>query len=232
MKIFHQHPWNISLDEAARIQLTLQSLVNVQVHLATDAVHTIAAADISYSRGSDILFGAVVVLRFPSLEILSVYYATATVSFPYVPGFLSFREIPVLLEIFAAIDHSVDVVLCDGQGIAHPRRFGLASHLGVLLNKPALGCAKSHLVGNYHEPPRQKGGFSEIRYRNALVGYALRTREGVKPVFVSPGHLMTPEDARDLVMACVTKFRLPEPLRYAHQLVNEYRREKEGSASS
>jgi len=145
-------------------------------------------------------------------------------SFPYIPGFLSFREIPPLLDIFKKISIVPDILFCDGQGIAHPRGFGLASHLGILLDIPAIGCAKSVLVGKYVEPSVTKGSSSPLVYQEQQVGAAVRTRKGVKPVFVSVGHKLCLDDAVKIILQCSPKFRIPEPLRLAHRMVNEMRK--------
>ncbi len=223
MNIIHDHPWKVTFTEAVHIQRHLQSRVNTEVDCSLKSIGTIAAADVSYSPDDKQLFAAVVVVRFPGMNPLASHLVTSSVHFPYLPGLLSFREIPPLLMIFKEITNDVDVILCDGQGIAHPRQFGLAAHLGVLLDKPSLGCAKSHLYGEYVEPAPEKGSFSELTAFGKPVGVVLRTRRNVKPVFVSPGHKMTIENARELVMACVRRFRIPEPLRMAHQAANRYR---------
>lgn len=223
MKIVHDHPWNVTFTEAVQIQRHLQSLVNTEVDCSLKSIETIAAADVSYSRDGKKLYASVVVVRFPGMEVLSSHFASTPVRFPYIPGLLSFREIPPLLKIFREIENNIDVIFCDGQGIAHPRQFGLAAHLGVLLDKPSLGCAKSYLYGEYIEPGMEKGSFSGLTAYGKTIGVVLRTRRNVKPVFVSPGHKMTVDNARKLVMACVQRFRLPEPLRMAHQAANRYR---------
>ncbi len=230
MKINHDHPWNITFTEAVEIQRRLQTLVNTGVDCSLKSIETIAAADVSYSRHGKQLFAAVVLVCFPEMKIISSHFANSPVGFPYIPGLLSFREIPPLLTIFKEIEENVDVIFCDGQGIAHPRQFGLAAHLGVLLDKPTLGCAKSYLYGEYVEPALEKGSFSALTSSGKTVGVVLRTRRNVKPVFVSPGHKMTVDNARELVMACVNRFRLPEPLRMAHREANRFREQSEGGA--
>lgn len=227
MKIYYQHPWNISAKEAYQIQTQLRNRVNLTVQKPISSIKTIAAADISYSKGSKTLYAALVLVSFPGMAIKAVYYSSAEVTFPYIPGYLSFREIPVLIKIFEKIPEDFDVLLCDGQGIAHPRRFGLACHLGTLLDKAALGCAKSRLMGTHEEPPEHKGGYSILYDGEEAVGAVLRTRSGVKPVFVSPGNQLDISAAREIVMNCVSRYRIPDPLRYAHHYVNEFRRENE-----
>jgi deoxyribonuclease V len=147
-------------------------------------------------------------------------------SFPYIPGILSFREIPVLLEALKQLKTWPDVILCDGQGTAHPRRMGLASHLGVLLGWPTIGCAKSRLVGKFSDMGQRKGSFSFLYHKDQVIGAAARTRAGVKPVFVSPGNRITLEKSLEIVFRCSPKYRIPEPIRRAHNLVTRLRTER------
>ncbi|MHC4308080.1 MAG: endonuclease V, partial [Planctomycetota bacterium] len=144
----------------------------------------------------------------------------------YVPGYLSFREVPVFLTIFEKMKENFDILVCDGHGLAHPRRFGLACHIGGLLNKPSIGCAKSRLIRKFNEPPKEKGSFSYLFANGDKIGIALRSRSNIKPVFLSPGHLVNFKDCQSIIMACVNKYRIPEPLRLAHQAVNKYRLKK------
>ncbi len=188
------------------------------------AWRTVAGADVSFDKRSPVLHAGVVVLDARSLETVEQVSVTAPARFPYVPGYLSFREIPALLEAFALLERRPDLVLCDGQGRAHPRRFGLACHLGVLLELPVLGCAKSRLVGEHREPGARRGCSVQLRHEGELVGRVLRTRDGVKPVYVSVGHRIDLATACRMVLATTCGFRLPEPIRRAHQLVNARRR--------
>jgi len=159
---------------------------------------------------------AVVVLSYPELELVEVATAEGGLEFPYVPGLLSFREIPLLAEALHKVENAPDLVLVDGQGVAHPRRMGLASHLGLLLDLPTIGCAKSRLCGEYEQPDVGKGSASEVRDGGEAIGLALRTREGCKPVFVSTGHLVGLKEAAGWVLDCCRGYRLPQPLRLAH----------------
>ncbi len=227
MKVRSLHRWDLSPAEAKKVQEQLRSRVNSETPLDWDRIRLVAAADVSFSRKSPVLFGAVVLVHFPELTLHSVYYRQAEARFPYVPGFLSFREAPVLLEIFDALPVVPDVLLCDGQGVAHPRFFGLASHLGLLLDLPTVGCAKSLLVGEFEPPGVEKGSFTPIHFQGREVGAALRTRRGVQPVYVSVGHKITLPDALELVLKCSPRYRIPEPLRLAHQYVNRYRETRE-----
>jgi len=224
MEIYHKHAWGVSTEEAKKIQLELRSLLDFHYNLDLSRLHLIAAADISFNRSDDRLFAAVVLLNFPDLEVIQEYVHHTTALFPYIPGFLSFREIPPLLEIFKNLKLRPDVILCDGQGIAHPRGFGLASHLGLLLDLPSIGCAKSLLVGEYRDLNASKGSTTPLLYQNQKVGMALRTRQAVKPVFVSVGHKIRLSAAIKIVFACCPKYRIPEPLRLAHRKVNELRK--------
>jgi deoxyribonuclease V len=221
MKINNTCRWDIDCRGAAAIQNVLRREVRL-VPLAKQ-IRYIAGADISYDRESDLIFAGVVVLGYPALSIVEKKTVSEEARFPYVPGLLSFREIPPLLKVFKMLKTRPDVIICDGQGIAHPRRFGLASHLGVVLGVPTIGCAKSLLIGEFKAPPQRKGAASELIDKGEVIGSALRTRKGVKPVFVSPGHLTDLESARRVVLETCTKYRIPEPTRQAHILVNGQR---------
>jgi deoxyribonuclease V len=185
----------------------------------------VAGADVSYDRASPLLFAAVVVLDARSLEVVEVAAVTARASFPYLPGYLSFRELPPLLEAFAKLRARPDLVLCDGHGRAHPRRFGFACHLGVALDVPAIGVAKSRLVGEHREPGLRRGAHVALRADGEVIGEVLRTRPGVKPVYVSVGHRVSLATARQLVLRFSPRYRVPEPIRAAHAEVNRLRRE-------
>jgi deoxyribonuclease V len=185
----------------------------------------VAGADVSYDRGSPVLFAAVVVLDPATWEVIESAGVESRARFPYVPGYLSFREIPPLLDAFAKLSEPPDLVVADGQGRAHPRRFGLASHLGVLLDLPTIGCAKSRLVGEHREPGSRRGASTQLRDGGEVIGTVLRTQDGVKPVYVSVGHRVTLAAARRAVLALAPRHRLPEPIRAAHAEVNRLRRE-------
>jgi deoxyribonuclease V len=185
----------------------------------------VAGVDVSYDRGSPWLFAAVVVLDAESLAPLACASVRRRATFPYVPGYLSFRELPPLLEAFGKLGHQPDLVLCDGHGRAHPRRFGFACHLGVALDVPSVGVAKSRLVGTHREPGPRRGATAALRHEGETIGSVLRTREGVKPVYVSIGHRVSLATARSLTLRFTPRYRLPEPLRAAHVEVNRLRRE-------
>lgn len=228
MEVYHKHPWRISINEAREVQTKLRSHVLLNENgLPLKSIQTIAAADISYSLRDKNLFAAVVIFSFPELELITAKAGKSIANFPYIPGYLSFREIPALISIFEELDENVDVILCDGHGIAHPRRFGIASHIGVILDKPSIGCAKSRLIGSYEEPPNEKGEYSNLYDGNEKIGIVLRTRNNVKPLFISPGNRLNFDDCRTIVLNCLTRYRIPEPLRFAHQYVNRIRMENQ-----
>ena len=176
---------------------------------------TVAGVDVGFEQGNTVARAAVVVLDYATLEPLEHALARLPVSFPYVPGLLSFRECPVILHALQALPVTPDVLLCDGQGIAHPRRLGIASHLGVLTGLPTVGVGKSRLTGRHGEVPEGRGDWTPLRDRGDTIGAVLRTREGTKPLFVSPGHRVCLQTAVALVMHCTTRYRLPETTRWA-----------------
>jgi deoxyribonuclease V len=218
-----RHSFDLSIPEARALQEKLRSRVR-EVELPR-VLRRVAGADVSYERGSPRLFAAVVVLDPATFEVIEVAGVEARARFPYVPGYLSFREIPPLLEAFARLSEPPDLVVADGQGRAHPRRFGLASHLGVLLDLPTIGCAKSRLVGEHREPGPRRGAATQLRHEGEVIGTVLRTQDGVKPVYVSVGHRVTLAAARRQVLALAPRHRLPEPVRAAHAEVNRLRRQ-------
>ena len=216
------HPWDLTPAAARSLQAELANAVDTSTPLGP--WRTLAAADVSFDRGSDVLHAAVVVVEAGTFEVIEKVGLEAPASFPYVPGLLSFREAPALLEAFGRLKARPDVVLCDGQGIAHPRRLGIASHLGLILGLPTVGCAKSRLCGKYDEPGPDRGDRSPLVDKGEVIGAVLRTRARVAPLFVSPGHLCDLENAVRLVLATTRRLRLPIPARMAHEYVNEVRR--------
>lgn len=224
MRVYPCHRWDLGYREAAALQSELAARVRL-LPLPLRRIRRVAGADIAVSGDTGV--AAVVVFDFPSLEIVEECAAAAELSFPYVPGLLSFREIPALAECLREVRTPFDVLLCDGQGVAHPRRFGLASHLGLLLRKPTVGCAKSRLVGEHGAVGPGRGDFSPLMHKGKRVGCALRTRDGVRPVYVSPGHLVDHASSRRIVLACATRFRIPEPTRQADRLAGEEKRRLE-----
>ncbi len=213
-------PTTPSLKDAAREQARLGRMVRIEP-LAREP-EVVAAVDAAYADHQGTIFAVAVVLAHDGFELLESSLVAARTQFPYIPGFLSFREAPPLLRALGGLETPFEAVLVDGQGIAHPRSVGLASHLGVLLGLPTIGCAKKRLVGNAAVPGPEKGSFSTLEVKGERVGVVLRTRTGVKPVFVSPGHLVDVDSARRVVLNWVGRFRIPEPLRAAHNLAARY----------
>jgi deoxyribonuclease V len=229
VRVLELHPWKASYREAVAIQNSLRS----RLCLAPLArpLRLVAGADVAYSRASHRMYAAVVVVALPSLEVVEVARAVCRARFPYIPGLFSFRELPPLLRAFARLRREPDVLLFDGQGLAHPRRFGLACHAGLLLETPSVGCAKSRLVGAHGPLGAERGARAELLLDGGVVGAAVRTRPGVKPVYVSPGHLADVASAVDLVLATARRFRVPEPIRLAHHATTALRRRRDARAS-
>jgi deoxyribonuclease V len=217
------HPWEVTPEEAREIQNRLRGEVRVEP-LDVEAVQTVAGADLSFDKGSETVFAGIVVLRLPSLEVVEEVGVKTVSRFPYVPGLLSFRETPPSLEAWEKLRAPPDALICDGQGLAHPRRFGIASHLGVLLDRPTVGCAKRILTGRHGPVGEAPGDWAPLVDRGETVGAALRTRAGVTPVFVSVGHRCDLPSALALVRRCVGPTRVPETTRRAHEFVNRLRR--------
>jgi len=217
------HSWDVSYEEAVSIQNNLKKQLILHDGVKTEPAHIIAGADISYGRNSDLFFAAVVVLSYPDMEPIEEAHAIEKVSFPYIPGLLSFREGPVLLKAFENLQRTPDIVMFDGQGIAHPRGVGLAAHLGLFLDIPAIGCAKSRLCGEHREPGPLPGNHEDLLYQGQVIGAVLRTKARVRPVFVSPGHRISLERSREVTLECCRGYRLPEPVRQAHLAVNRLR---------
>jgi deoxyribonuclease V len=234
------HAWDLNRTEAVELQKKLRDQVRVKP-LDRDA-RLVAGCDISFNKFSEIVYAGIVVLRLSDLEVVDRATAITRTTFPYIPGLLSFRETPALLEAWEKLNTSPDVVMLDGQGLAHPRRFGIACHFGLITERPALGCAKTVLVGKYDEPDERAGSYSLMTHKGETVGAAVRTKDRVAPVYVSVGNLIDLPGAIDLTLRCVkgymgqseslfesaptskSKYRIPEPTRQAHLLVNELRR--------
>jgi len=210
------HPWDISPQEAIELQWELAKRISLDT--GANTYRTVAGVDVGVK--GELARAAVVVMVLPELSILERVVIERPVTFPYVPGLLSFREAPAILEALARLESVPDVLLFDGQGYAHPRRMGIATHVGILLDHPTIGCAKSRLCGSYEEPAPARGSYTWLRDRGETVGAVLRTRSGVQPVFVSVGHRMRLDIAIDLVLRCTRGYRLPEPTRWAHRLAS------------
>ena len=211
------HPWNLTPKEAIAIQKRLASQVVLKP--LPERINLVAGGDVGYSRRYQTAVAALATYTHPRLELRELVQFSDEIAYPYMPGLLSFRELPLLLKTFQLLQEQPDVVLCDGQGVAHPRRLGLASHLGLWLDLPTVGCAKTRLVGTHGKVGPKKGQYRSLKHRHEQVGVVLRTRTRVRPLYVSPGHLADFDSSRKLVMRCCLKYRLPEPIRQAHLVV-------------
>jgi len=220
MHINHLHSWAVSPDEAIRIQNRLRKLVRLENDPTLDRVSTVAGVDVSFHQ--DQCQAAIVVLSYPHLEPVDRCVVCRPVTFPYVPGLLAFREGPAVLDAFATLKIPPDLIIFDGQGLAHPRRLGIASHIGVLLDRPSIGCAKSRLCGQHQEPGPAAGSTAPLWDNGELIGRVVRTREGTAPVYVSVGHRVDLDTAVQWVLACCRGHRLPETTRWAHRVAGEW----------
>jgi deoxyribonuclease V len=218
MKLHHAHPWDLTPKAAIALQQLLREHVVVADHYGE--VHRIAGVDVGFENQNTITRAAVAVLDFPSLQLVEYAIAREPTRFPYVPGLLSFREVPAVLAALEKLSVLPEMLLCDGQGIAHPRRLGIASHLGVLLDLPTIGVAKSRLVGSHAEVGEEKGQWQPLEDKGEVIGCVLRSRSRVRPLYISPGHRVGLESARHWVMDCLTRYRLPETTRWAHRLAS------------
>jgi deoxyribonuclease V len=210
------HPWNLKPEEAMALQTKLSARVIRKSRTKLENIVNVAGVDITYHKS--IAYAAVVVINLTDRKILEKAVAEKPVRFPYVPGLFSFREGPVILEALDKLGTAPDLLMLDGQGVAHPRRFGIASHIGLLTDIPSIGCAKTRLVGDYEEPPPTRGGISYLADGKETIGAVVRTRERVKPVFVSIGHLMDLNASIQMVLKSCRGYRLPEPIRRADHL--------------
>lgn len=216
------HKWDITIQEARSLQIKLRSMLCFE----NEALYydVVAGADVGYFKKRNECIAACVLYSVSIKKILETAFSIEETKFLYTPGLLSFREAPVLINTFKKLQQDFHVAMFDGHGIAHPRRFGFASHIALWLNKPAVGCAKSKLVGNYNMPPDQAGSWTELHDKDELIGAVLRTKKNVKPVFVSIGNGMNLFQAIAITMACSIGYRIPEPIRAAHNLVNKLKR--------
>jgi deoxyribonuclease V len=219
MKIAQHHAWPHTLEEAIAIQEKLRTQVITEDQLQTP-IQYVAGVDMGFTADGTISRAAVAVLSFPDLQVLETTIAYRPTSFPYIPGFLSFREIPAVLDALEKVKITPNLILCDGQGIAHPRRLGIASHLGVILDVPTIGVAKSLLIGKHEELAATKGSWQPLIHQGETIGAVLRTRTGVRPVYVSSGHRINLLSAIDYVLRCTTKYRLPETTRIADRIAS------------
>jgi len=218
MHLEHVHRWNVTTAEARAIQESLRDEVVRQDRLGE--IRQVAGVDVGFEQAGRITRAAVAVLGFPDLEVRARAIARQPTSFPYVPGLLSFREIPAVLAAMEELQDLPDLLLCDGQGLAHPRRFGIACHLGVLTNLPSIGVAKSRLLGEAVDPGPEKGSWEPLLDHGEVIGAVVRTRSRVKPLYVSIGHRVSLETAIRYLLACTPRYRLPETTRHAHRLAS------------
>jgi deoxyribonuclease V len=219
MKLHFLHSWNLSPTEAITLQRELRAHLILEDQLGP--VRRIAGVDVGFEESGAVTRAAVAVLRYPELDVLETAIARRPTEFSYVPGLLSFRELPAVLEALEQLREPPDLLLCDGQGIAHPRRLGIASHLGLLVDIPSIGVAKTRLYGTHDEPPNQRGAWTPLWANGEVIGAVLRTRPGIKPLYISPGHRTRLETAICYVMNCCTRYRLPETTRHAHRLASD-----------
>ncbi|MDQ4077101.1 MAG: deoxyribonuclease V, partial [Chloroflexota bacterium] len=218
MKFESQHPWDVTAEEAIAIQRELQDKVVTEDRLGE--VNYVAGVDVGFEEGNTVTRAAVAVLTFPDLELHEHSIARRPTSMPYVPGLLSFREVPAILDALEQLETLPDMLLCDGQGIAHPRRLGLATHLGVLTDLPSIGVAKSRLIGTHAPVPKEEGSWVPLYDGDEVIGAALRTRTNVKPLYISIGHRISLPTAIEYVLRCTTRYKLPETTRWAHRLAS------------
>ncbi|MDX2215141.1 MAG: deoxyribonuclease V [Oculatellaceae cyanobacterium bins.114] len=219
MKIHQRHDWNLTAEEAIALQHRLKSEVITTDQL--EPIRYVAGVDVGFEAEGTVTRAAVTVLNFPQLQLQEQVLARCPTTFPYIPGLLSFREVPAVLEALKQLQTTPDLLLCDGQGTAHPRRFGIACHIGLLVNLPSIGIGKSLLVGIHAEVPDHKGAWVPLHHQGETIGAVVRTRMGTKPLYISPGHRISLETAIAYVMQCTTKYRLPETTRFAHKLASE-----------
>lgn len=224
--IMTSHAWQVSPQQAVQIQKELR--LEIRLKPLKKPIELVAGADISFNKFSPTVYAGIVLLRYPSMQEVGHSLVITSSEFPYIPGLLSFREIPALLEAWQQLRQKIpyqpDVILLDGHGIAHPRGLGIASHFGLVADVPTIGCAKKVLVGHFQMPESQVGASSPLEYKDQQVGVALRTKQNIKPMFISPGHKISLADSVKIVLQCTTKYRMPEPTRKAHLLVNQLRR--------
>jgi deoxyribonuclease V len=220
MHIRHLHEWIVTPKQAMDLQLNLAQEIILKDEFSD--IKFVAGIDVGFPKDKNTTQAAIAILEYDSLNLVESQIVDVPTTFPYIPGLLSFREIPAIIETIKNIKIEPDIVLCDGQGIAHPRKFGLASHLGLILNKPMIGVAKSRLTGKYNSIPQKKGKWNPLLDdQDEVIGAVLCTRDKVKPLFISPGHKISLQSSINIVMACITRYRLPETTRCAHTLASK-----------
>lgn len=222
MKYDYVHDWPDTPKKAIEIQKELAPRVSLLPN--SSEINLIAAVETTYSKNGDLLMAAANLFTFPEIEEVEKNFHYGEVTFPYIPGMFFYREGKIIIKVLEKFKHEPDLIIVHGHGIAHPQFFGMASHIGLGFNKPAIGCCRKILVGKYREPSERKGSHEPIYFKRKMVGYALRSKDNVKPIFVSPGHLCDCETAKDIILKNLRGFRLPEPLRIAHSDVSKYKR--------
>ena len=220
MHIEHLHDWNLTPDQAIALQKQLREQVIYDKPLKLDTIKLVAGVDTSVK--DNVSQAAVVVATYPDLQPVETVVAQRPTPFPYIPGLLSFREGPGLEEAFEKLKSEPDVFIFDGMGRAHPRRIGIATHMGLWLQKPTIGCGKTLLIGKFADPAHEKGSYTDLVDRGEVIGAVVRTRDGTKPVYISVGHLADLTTSIQLILNCTTKYRLPEPIRFAHNAAGDF----------
>lgn len=218
MRINQPEHWPTTVEEALEVQRQLRSQVVIEDRLGP--IEYVAGVDVGFEEDGAVTRAAVAVLRLSDLQLQDQAIARRPTTFPYIPGFLSFREIPAVLDALAQLETEPDILLCDGQGYAHPRRLGIAVHLGLLTDTPSIGVAKSWLIGQHDALPEERGAWQPLHDKGEVIGAVLRTREHTKPLYISSGHRISLTTAIDYVMRCTIKYRLPETTRWAHKLAS------------
>lgn len=213
--IFERHRWDLTPTEAVALQRELAPQIDTSTPLPLDALTLVGGIDVSVK--DNVSRAAIVVLTYPALHVIERVTASVPTPFPYIPGLLSFREGAVILAALRQLERTPDVFIVDGQGIAHPRHIGIASHIGLWIDVPTVGCGKTRLTGMHEPVPPERGAWAPLIHHGAVIGAALRTRANVKPVFISVGNRATLDTACELVLRCTTRYRLPEPIRAAHE---------------
>ncbi len=209
----------LRINEAEALQIELRNRVDQTTSLRVDEIHHICGLDVAYHKVSNQLIAGAVVLSFPELKVIEKKTHIDVARFPYIPGLFSFRELPPLLEVIKLLKSKIDLFVCDGQGIAHPRQFGLACHLGVTLDIPTIGCGKSRLCGYFEPPNIERASHSDLTENGEIIGRVLRTQNDIKPIFISVGHKCTLENATEIILKLTENYRLPQTTRLADQLV-------------
>ncbi|HEV2615298.1 MAG TPA: deoxyribonuclease V [Candidatus Acidoferrales bacterium] len=216
------HRWRVTPREAARIQLRIRERVELADRLPR--IRVVAGADLAFDMARNRAIAGVVVYRYPEMEEIERVWSEVPIAFPYVPGLLSFREMPALLKVFSRVRNAPDLIFYDGHGLAHPRRFGITCHLGVLLDRPTIGCAKSLLVGTHGKLPERAGSWTPLRAGDEILGAVLRTRDGVRPIYVTQGHRISLARAVEFVSSVLDGYRIPRPTRDADRFVAAVKR--------